>query len=92
MGRLPEDRAHRPFLDNAPRVHDGDSVRRSGDDAEIVGDEQQREIERGLHLAQQVEDLRLDRHIERRRRFVGDDERGAAGQRHCDQHALPHPA
>ena len=63
-----------------------------GDDAEVVGDEQQRQVERRLHLAQQVENLRLDRHVERRRRFVGDDERGTAGERHRDQHALPHPA
>ncbi len=44
-------------------------------DAEVVGDEQQRQVERRLHLAQQVEDLRLDRDVERRRRLVGDDER-----------------
>ena len=48
-----------------------------GDDAEIVRDEQQRQVERRLHLAQQVENLRLNRHVERRRRLVGDHERRA---------------
>ena len=90
VGRLPEDGAHRSFLDDAPGVHDGDPVRRSGDDGEVVGDEEQREVERGFHFAQQVENLCLDRHIERSRGFVGDDERGAARQRHRDEHALSH--
>ena len=45
-----------------------------------------------LQLAQQVEDLRLDRDVERRRRLVGDEQRRLAGERHRDQHALPHAA
>ena len=63
-----------------------------GDDAEIVRDEQQRQVERRLHVAQQIEDLRLDRDVERGRRLVGDDQRRLAGQRHGDQHALAHAA
>ena len=39
-------------------------------------------------VAHQIENLRLNRHIERRRRFVGDQQLGGAGQRHCDHHAL----
>ena len=45
-----------------------------------------------LQLAQQVEDLRLDRDVERRRRLVGDDERRLAGERDRDHHALAHAA
>ena len=41
-----------------------------------------------LQLLQQVEDLRLDRHVERRRRLVGDQEVGLGGERHRDHHAL----
>ena len=33
--------------------------------------------------AQQVEDLRLDRHVQRRGRLVGDQEVGLGGQRHA---------
>ena len=73
-------------------VHDRDAIGGLGDDAEIVRDEQQRQIELLLHLAQQVEDLRLHRDVERGRRLVGDDERRAAGERDRDHHALPHAA
>ena len=40
----------------------------------------------------QLEHLRLDRDVERRRRLVGDQELGIAGERHGDHHALAHPA
>ena len=43
-------------------------------------------------VLQQLEDLRLDRHVERGRRLVGDQELRLAGQRHRDHRALPHPA
>ena len=45
-----------------------------------------------LHVAQQLEDLRLHGDVERGRRLVGDDERRPAGQRDRDHHALPHAA
>jgi hypothetical protein len=41
---------------------------------------------------QQIEDLRLDRHVERRRRLVREDELRVARQRHRDHHALTHAA
>ena len=44
----------------------------------------------GNERAQQVEDLRLDRHVERGRRLVRDQQLRLAGQRHRDHHALPH--
>ena len=40
----------------------------------------------------QVEDLRLDGHVERGRRLVGDQQLGVAGERHGDHHALAHAA
>jgi hypothetical protein len=83
---------HRRLLDDPAGVHDGDAIGHLGDDAEVVRDEQQREPEAVAQLAQQVEDLRLDRHVERGRRLVGDDERGPAGERDGDQRALPHAA
>ena len=45
-----------------------------------------------LQLAQQLEDLRLDRDVERGRRLVGDDERGVHHERHRDHDALAHAA
>ena len=46
----------------------------------------------GDERAQQVEDLRLDRHVERRRRLVGDQELRLARERHRDHRALAHAA
>ena len=45
-----------------------------------------------LQPAQQVEDLRLDRHVERGRRLVGDQQPRIAGDGHRDHHALVHAA
>src|SRR5436190_3670283 len=87
-----EDRADGAGFDDAAAVHDGDAIRRLRDDAEVVRDEQLRQVQRRLHLAQQIEDLRLDRDVERRRRLVGDDERRLAGERERDHDALPHAA
>ena len=42
--------------------------------------------------AHQLEDLRLDRHVERGRRLVGDQQLRIAGERHRDHHALAHTA
>ncbi len=42
--------------------------------------------------AEDLEDLRLHGHVERRGRLVGDDQRGLAEQGHGDHHALAHPA
>ena len=44
---------------------------------------------RDLQLFQQLEDLRLDGHVERRRRLVGDQHVGIVGERHGDHDALP---
>ncbi len=45
-----------------------------------------------LQAFHQVEDLGLDRDVERSRRLVCDQERRAARERHRDHHALAHPA
>ena len=73
---LAENLPHRSLLDDAAGVHDGDPVGHLGDDAEVVRHQQQRQAERLPHFAQQFEDFRLDRDVERGRRLVGDDERG----------------
>src|SRR5438093_13455998 len=43
----------------------------------------------GLH---QLEDLRLDRDVERRGGLVGEDQRRIARERHGDHHSLAHPS
>ena len=64
-------------LDDAAEVHHRDPVAEVLHDGEVVGHEHQREVEPALQVAQQVEDLRLDRHVEGRHRLVGDEERGS---------------
>ena len=47
-----------------------------------------RRLDRLRNAPQQVEDLRLDGHVERRRRLVGDEQFRVAGERHGDHHPL----
>ena len=61
-------------LDELPEVHHRDPVAHVADDAEIVGDEEIRQLELVLELLEQVDHLRLDRDVERRHRLVGDDQ------------------
>ena len=92
MLRCEKDLAHRAFFDDAAGVHHRDSIGMAGDDAQVVRDEQQREMKFLLHLFQQVEDLRLNRDIERRRGLVGNQQERLAGERDGNQDTLPHAA
>ncbi len=55
-------------LDDAAEVHHRDARRDVLDDREVVRDEEVREAEAALQVLQQVDDLRLHRHVERRHR------------------------
>ena len=69
-----------------------DPVGHFGDDAEIVGDEDERRSEPLLQVRDQAEDLRLDGDVERRRRLVGDEDPRLAGERQRDHRPLAHAA
>src|SRR5690606_36957993 len=56
-----EERLARRLLDDAARVQHGDAIGELVDDAEVVGDEQDRRAPLALELAQEAQDLRLDR-------------------------------
>ena len=75
-------------LDDLAALHHVDAVGEAAHDAEIVGDEHDRHAEPLLQIGEQLEDLRLDRHVERGRRLVGDQHVGVVGERHGDHHAL----
>ena len=90
--RVVEELALRPVLDDAARVHHGDVVGDVGDDAEVVRDQDHRRVEVVLELVDQLDDLRLDRHVERRRGLVGDQDVRVVRQRHRDHRALAHAA
>ena len=88
MLRRLEQRQHVGLLHLAAPVLDDDAVGGFGDDAHIVGDHDQAHAVFGLQPDQQVEDLLLDRHVERGGRLVGDQQLGVAGDRHGDHDAL----
>ena len=75
-------------LDDLAEVHHRDAVAHVAHDREVVGDEDQRQAEVALEVAQQVEDLRLDRHVERGDRLVGDDQLRLERERARDADAL----
>ena len=79
-------------LDDLAGIHHGDLVADLGDHAEIVRDQNDCGSARGFQLAHQIEDLRLQRDVERGGRLVRDQQLRIAGQRHRDHHALTHAA
>src|SRR5436190_15564057 len=90
-GRL-EDLLGRARLHDHAGVHDVHALAHAGGAAGVVGDQDQRGVAVGDERAEEVEDLRLDRHVERRRRLVGDEQLRLAGQRHRDHRPLAHTA
>ena len=90
VARLFEQRARRRLLDDPARVHHGDVVGATGDDAEVVGDQHHRHESLALLLLQQIEDLRLHRDVERGRRLVGEQQLRAAREGNRDHDALAH--
>ena len=88
MLRRAEDLVRLGDLDELAAVHHGDAVADVADRREVVGDEEVREPELGLQVAQQVQDLRAHRDVERRDRLVADDERGVGRERPRDRDAL----
>ena len=74
-----------------PVVHDEYPVSDLRHHAHVVGDEDDRHAHLFLQLPDELEDLRLNGHVERCRRFVGDKQGRLAGQGHRDHDALAHP-
>ncbi len=61
-------------LHELAHVHHGDAVADVPDHPQVVRHEDVREAQAVLQIEQQVQDLRLHGHVERRHRLVGDDE------------------
>src|SRR5207245_11507690 len=92
MLRVVEEVALGTELDDAPGVHDRDPVGDVGDDTEVVRDQDNRRPEVVLELVEQLDDLRLDRHVERGGRLVGDQDVRVVRERHRDHRRLAHYA
>ena len=89
---LVEDGRHLALLHHGAQVHHDHLVRQLGDDPHVVGDEDHRHAVGVVQPAQQIQHLGLNGDVDRRGRLVGHQQARAAGQRHGDQHALPHAA
>src|SRR5689334_22307376 len=70
--RVQEDLRWRSMLDDLPSMHDRDLIADLAGHAQIVRDEDHRYAGLPLNLVQQLQDLRLDRYVERGNRFVRD--------------------
>jgi hypothetical protein len=92
LGGAARRRARRRLFEHATGMQHTQPVADLGDDAEIMGDEEEGCARLALQLADETEDLALDGDVERGGRLVGDDEARAAGEGHGDQHALAHAA
>jgi hypothetical protein len=71
MRRPVEHSVGRPPLDDLAGIHHGHVIGHPRDRAEIVRDEDDGHAVLPLQLLQQIQDLRLDRDVERRARLVG---------------------
>ena len=79
-------------LNDLARVHDGDFVAGLGDNAHVVGDEDDGGAELALQLLHQLQNLSLYGDVEGGGGLVGDEQVGLAQQRHGDHDALLHTA
>ena len=79
-------------LGAAARVEHAHPSRETGDDTEVVGDEDDRGLRHLLHLLDDLEDLGLDGHVERGGRLVRDQHLGVVADRHRDHRPLAHAA
>src|SRR3546814_20850887 len=66
----PEQRGGRRILHQAPQIHDHHMRRDLPDDGKVVADEEDRAARLALKIDQQVDELRLDRHVESGPRLI----------------------
>ena len=88
MPRLREDPVHFAGLDDFAGVHHGGAITDPRDQAEIVRNEQHRRPACSPQLAKQIDNASLDRHVERRRRLVQQQQTRLWQQRHRDDRTL----
>ena len=91
MKRIVEDPLFGSEFDNLSQIHHGDMMADVSHDAQIVGNKQQRDVALGLNRAKKIDNLRLDRNIQGRHRFVGDDHPRLHRQGSRNPDSLPLP-
>ena len=83
-----EDLGRRAGLDDGAAMHDEGPVAHLPHDGEVVRDEEIGDPARLTDIGEEIEDLRLDRDVERRDRLVEDEHPGLRGEGPGDRHAL----
>ena len=78
----------RGVFDDAAQVHHRNARGDVLDHGKIVRDKNKRQAEPALQIGQKIDDLRLDRNVERRHRFVADDELRLGGECAGDANTL----
>ena len=91
IGRA-EDLRDGPGFHNLTTIHHAHAVGDFSDDTNVVGDDDDAEIPLTTEFLDQVKDLFLDGHIQRRCRLIRDDQIGVARQSEGDHNALAHAA
>ena len=92
MARVGQQLPRGAFLHHASRVKHADPIAHPGDDTEVVADEEHARAEGLAQVADEIEDLRLDRRVEPRRGLVEDQEGRVGRECHGDDDPLLHPA
>ena len=88
MARVAEHFVAGAVFDHVAEIHHHHLVGDVAYHREIVADEDIGELKLVLQVGQQIEDLRLDREIERRHRLVENEQRGIEHERAGDGDAL----
>ena len=88
LARAVQDGGGRTMLDHPAVLHDHDLIAEIAYDREIVGDQDERESYFTPELLEKAQDLRLDRDVERRGHFVGDQDLRLERKRAGDPDAL----
>src|SRR6478735_7430515 len=86
---LSEKGIRRRTLDDAAEIHDRDAVADMLHHTEIVADEEIGQAEITFEFQEQIDDLRLNRDVERRDRFIADDELRVDRERPRNPDPLP---
>ena len=92
MDGFAEDAVDRTEFGELSGVHDGDAVAHLRDDAEVVRDEDERHRIRTAEITEDLEDLRLDNHVQGGRGLVCDEHLRIQDKAERDHDALSHPS
>src|SRR5262245_14175229 len=92
MPRLRKNVPSRAAFDNLPSIHHRHPVTHLGDDPQVMSDEDEGYVGLALEVLKKAEILRLNGHVERGRRLVGQQQAWLAGDSDGPSHALAHTA